>query len=156
MLFRSVSTALQAVAVIVFSANRAFTRAREGSLTWPTGLIFLAMGWWVLAALAEPAFFLLSHQEDPEAAILFVARWAPIYRQAQFAGFVAMMIFGVALMKLPECFGVSKPYRTPGVAGAILWNAGLIGAMLGWLRYFGTGMDSEARGLLNEIGRAHV
>ncbi len=134
------SSVLQALGVALFIATIGITRHKSGEgLTWQTVFVFASLGWWMLVALAEPFYFALSHQVDPTASIAFVARWFPPYREAQFLGFVPMMIFGVALVKMNSCFGAAKPSRIMGLIGFALWNGGLLCRMVGWLRY----MDSD-------------
>lgn len=135
------SAILQAVAYVLFMANTALTRFKTGEgLTWPTTFVFASLAWWGLAALAEPYYFAMAHQADSMRAILFVAEYFPPYRDAQFLGFVTMMIFGVSLVKMHSCFGAEEACPYFGITGFCLWTAGLLMRMFGWTLYFRSGM----------------
>jgi hypothetical protein len=125
------STLMQLAAVLIFIVNIGLTRFRTGEgLTWQSKFVFAALGWWMLVAAAEPFFFVAGHGPGRTA---FVAEWFTPYREAQFLGFVAMMIFGVALVKMHSCFGFQKATRSLGETGFYLWNLGLLLRMAGWV-----------------------
>lgn len=135
------SCILQVLAVGLFMVNNAVTRYKTGEgLTWQTKFVFASLFWWLVVVVAEPFVFYLSHQADPQRSIFFVAEWFPPYRDAQFLGFVSMMIFGVGLVKMNSCFGAEKAYRGLGNLAFVIWNASLILRMAGWVRYFESGM----------------
>jgi hypothetical protein len=138
-----VSALLQLAAVVVFMVNIALTRFRtaEGP-AWQTKFVFASLGWLMLVAAAEPFFFALTHQADRMASVAFVAEWFSPYREAQFLGFVTMMIFGVALVKMSSCFGFAPASRGLGEAGFLFWNAGLILRMAGWPIAYRSGFES--------------
>ena len=128
---------LQTAAVAIFLVNTSYTRHRSGSpLTWQTRFVFASLFWFFVVAVAEPFVFAHSHQSDRMASIQFIARWYPVLREAQFLGFVAMMIFGVSLVKLHSCFGVREANASLGKIGFFLWSGGLVIRMLGWLEAF--------------------
>ncbi|CAN5460730.1 hypothetical protein BH11ARM2_BH11ARM2_17860 [soil metagenome] len=134
---------LQLGAIVAFMANTALTRFSDGKgLAWTTPFVFASLTWWVLVALAEPLFFVMAHGASAEANVRFVAEWFGPYREAQFLGFVPMMIFGVALDKMHAGFGAKPPFRHMGQAGFILWNAGLVLHMAGWIVLFRSGLAS--------------
>ncbi len=136
---------LQLAAVALFIVNTSVTRYRtRGSLTWPTAFVFSSLFWLVAVAVAEPFVFALSHQADPQASVIFVAEWFTPLREAQFLGFVAMMIFGVALVKMSSCFGFREPDRMWGLAGLGLWWAGLIARIVGWQTFYGAELLPDA------------
>lgn len=138
------SCILQTVAVLLFCANTTFTRHRTGQgLTWQTKFVFASLGYLLLIACAEPWVFAQSHQRDSMSSIAFVAEWFPVIRELQFLGFVAMMIFGVALVKLHSCFGIRPAHRILGELGFVLWNVGLWVRVLGWLHNFRSGLQEE-------------
>lgn len=143
-----ISALFQITSVGCFMANTTVTRHRASSaLTWQTKFVFASLGWWTLVAIAEPVMFAFSHQADPTSSIYFVAEWFTPYREAQFLGFVTMMIFGVGLVKLNSCFGAKAPIRWSGEAGFWLWNGGLLVRMLGWVLAFRGGMTAESERL---------
>lgn len=137
----------QAVAVALFLANTSLTRHKTGEgLSWQSKFVFCSLFWLFAVSVAEPWFFSMSHQADPTQSIMFVAEYFPAYREAQFLGFVAMMIFGVALVKMNSCFGAQRGNQKPGNAGFYLWNVGLVLRMVGWGVYFRGGLAASAMG----------
>jgi len=135
----------QVVAVLLFIFNIGNTRHRTGGgVTWQTLLVFTALAWFVAVALAEPFLFAGSHAGGRQG-ILFVAEWFPPYREAQFLGFVTMMIFGVALVKMNSCFGAREASKRLGLLGFALWNGGLLLRMGGWVLAFGNDLDAASR-----------
>ncbi|MBS1717636.1 MAG: hypothetical protein JSS72_07880 [Armatimonadetes bacterium] len=139
---------LQIVGVILFYANTTLTRYNDGrGLTWPTTFVFASMFWWPLVAIAEPFYFFYSHSGSPMERIRFVAEYFPPYREAQFLGFVAMMIFGVAFVKMSDCFGAKAPHRQLALMGFVGWTVGLLMRMVGWVVYFRGDLDPAHQGL---------
>ncbi len=135
------SCVLQTIAVLLFIANTSITRHRTGQgLTWQTKFVFASLGYLLTVSCVEPWVFAKSHQVDPTASISFVAEWFPVLRELQFLGFVAMMIFGVALVKLNTCFGIKPANRVLGEIGFLVWNAGLWIRAIGWLYDFRGGL----------------
>lgn len=124
---------LQILALTAFAVNIAVTRFRSGTLGWQSKFVFAALFWLGVIAIAEPFSFAQSHQGSSVASVSFVANWFPILRDLQFLGFVAQMIFGVALVKLGSCFGARRANRTLGEWAFYLWNVGLMIRSLGWL-----------------------
>lgn len=135
----------QVVAVLLFIFNIGYTRHRTGAgVTWQTLFVFTALAWFVAVAFAEPFLFAGSHAEGRHG-VLFVAEWFPPYREAQFLGFVTMMIFGVALVKMNSCFGAREASKSLGLLGFALWNGGLLLRMGGWVHAFGNDLDAASR-----------
>ena len=133
----SVACIFQAVAVGLFIFNTGYTRHRSGGgLVWQTRFVFASLFWLFVISIAEPFVFAYTHQPDRLTSIEFVARWYPVLREAQFLGFVAMMIFGVSLVKLHSCFGVKQANSSLGQAGFLLWTGGLVMRMIGWAYAF--------------------
>lgn len=148
----------QAAAVLAFVVNTTVTRYRPtiadgtGLLTadpvgaqrqrppWQTAFVFLSLGFLVVVSLVEPVVFAQSHQPDRLASIQFVAEWFAPLREAQFLGFVASMIFGVALVKVSECLGAKEPSKELGLAGLGFWTLGLLARIGGWVAYYRAGM----------------
>ncbi len=143
------SCLLQLIAVVLFLFNSAFTRHRGIStkLEWPSLFVFGSLFWLLLIAVAEPFAFLGSHQADKAQAIQFVAEWFSPLREAQFLGFVSMMIFGVSLTKLSSCFGAQPADKSLGLVGFGWWTAGLLLRMMGWVYAFRHGMEGPSQTL---------
>lgn len=128
---------LQAASVAAFIFNMGFTRHRTGAKAgWQTWFVFTSLFWLVVAGFAEPFVFWFTHQQDRLESIMFVARWYPALREAQFLGFVAMMIFGVSLVKLNSCFGAREPNAVYGRTAFVMWTTGLLLRLSGWLIAF--------------------
>ncbi|HWA83169.1 MAG TPA: NnrS family protein [Fimbriimonadaceae bacterium] len=131
------SCVLQLIAVILFMTNTQTTRHRTGRpLDWQGRFVLVSLAWLFVVAAAEPFFFALAHQPDPVKGVMFVAEYFAPYRDAQFLGFVTMMIFGVALTKMNTCFGARPANRDLALTALLVWNMGLIGRMAGWILYF--------------------
>jgi hypothetical protein len=136
---------LQIGAIAAFIANTALTRfSTGGGIPWQSRFVFGSLAWWMLVAAAEPAIFWWSHGPDAEANLRFVAEWFAPYREAQFLGFVPLMIFGVALDKMHKGFGAKPPFVRAGKAGFVLWNLGLVLHMVGWVVAYRSGFTTSA------------
>lgn len=139
------SGVLQLVAVLLFVMNSSVTRHKSGQrLTWPTAFVFSSLFWLVVVSVAEPVVFALSHQESKDNSIVFVASWFAPLREAQFLGFVAMMIFGVAAVKMGSCFGFRKADPVMGIAALGLWWAGLLARIVGWRTFFSADLAADS------------
>lgn len=145
------STVMQAIAVTLFIINIRITRfvAPYSAPAWQTRFVFLSLFWWLVVAFSEPFYFLNSHQSDNTASIMFIAKWFPPYRDAQFLGFVSMMIFGVAFSKLHSCFGFEEAERKWGHIGLSLWTIGLLMRIVGWLRAFDADFSGGSKIVFN-------
>lgn len=147
------SCVLQLVAVLAFLYNTGANRHRgAGGLTWQTTFVFSSLGWLALVSAVEPGVFALTHGRDTVATVDFVARWFGPLREAQFLGFVACMIFGVALVKFHTCFGFRQADPRWGMAGWALWTAGLIARITGWLIHYDSGLDPSSAWLFRAGG----
>lgn len=136
---------IQIAAVMVFLFNLTYSRhRRSGGLTWPSVFVFTSLFWLLAVSVAEPIYFAHSHSTNPSDRIMFVAQWFPPYREAQFLGFVAMMIFGVALVKMNSCFGAPEACPRLGMAGFAIWTAGLLLRMGGWVYGFRENLAASA------------
>ncbi|MBX3117465.1 MAG: NnrS family protein [Fimbriimonadaceae bacterium] len=139
------SCVLQTIAVLLFVLNTGITRHRRGTgLTWQTTFVFASLAWMLIVSVAEPFAFAFSHQANAQASVTFIAEWFPALREAQFLGFVAMMIFGVALVKMNSCFGFRTASRNVALFGLGVWTAGLLMRIFGWLAFYRSGMAAES------------
>lgn len=135
----------QAVAVGLFILNTQWTRHRTGQpMPWQSVLILTSLVWLLAVAIAEPFYFAQSHALNPPNRILFIAKWFPPYREAQFLGFAGSMIFGVALSKMHTCFGAARASSKLGLAGFGLFTVGLLMRMGGWTSAFGQNLSTES------------
>jgi hypothetical protein len=144
------SCLLQLAAVIGFVANTSLTRHSKGSgLDWQSKFVFASLFWWLAVAGVEPVAFALSHQADKFASIQFVAEWFSPLREAQFLGFVANMIFGVALVKMGSCFGAKQADKDAGAWAFLLWNGGVLARVIGCVTFYNSGLAPGADLLYN-------
>jgi uncharacterized protein involved in response to NO len=106
--------------------------------------VYAALGWFVLAAIANPIIFRLFELPGSRAELLFnLATFNIPYRDVQLLGIAVVMILGVSLRLLPHAYGFREPSRRwqsflfYGVNGSILAGVVLfIGGMAGknhWL-----------------------
>lgn len=149
---------IQFAAVGAFVVNLTVTRERRpGGLHWSSVFVFSSLAWWLAVVAVEPFVFAASHGPG---AVAFVARWFTPYREAQFLGFVAQMVFGVAMTKFSSCFAFPPAAKGLGIGAWALWNAGLAVRFAGWLAYEGSGFAPGggkayvAGGLLLALGAA--
>jgi hypothetical protein len=155
---------LQLVSVVLFMTNTTLTRHRPSAprLEWHSAFVFGSLFWLLMVTLAEPFVFLGSHQENKNASIQFVAEWFAPLREAQFLGFVAMMIFGVSLTKLSSCFEAQPADKAHGLMGFGWWTLGLLLRMIGWVWAFRNGMQGTSQavyftgGICLAIGALHI
>ena len=139
-----VACLLQLAAVVMFMYNTTANRYRSGKpLAWQSLFVFGSLFWMLAISVAEPFFFALSHQAIPEASVMFVAKWFAPYREAQFLGFAAMMIFGVSLVKFHTCFGLREANAKLGILAFGLWMGGLALRILGWIVFFNGMLQPE-------------
>lgn len=123
--------------VLNIAKNRDPSRPSSG---WPLLFVTTSLLFWAVVALADPFVFVGTHQADTSASIAFVARWATPLREAQFLGFVATMVFGVAASKFPGCLGFREAKRTWGLLAYGAWVLGLALRITGWIAYFNAGL----------------
>lgn len=143
-----ISCVLQFLAVLLFVTNTQVTRYRTGGpLNWQGVFVLVSLAWMLLIAAAEPFYFVLAHQSDPVSGIMFVAEYFPPLREAQFLGFVTLMIFGVALSKMNSSFGAKPAHKRLALAALLVWNLGLLGRMTGWVAFFRNQMEPGTNGL---------
>ncbi len=158
-----IACALQIVAVSLFLFNTYYPRYRSGQpLEWPSLFVFASLFFLMVVSVAEPFAFWGSHQADRLQSVIFVAEWFSPLREIQFLGFVAMMIFGVSLVKLPSCFGAPPASREYGLLGFAWWILGLGLRVGGWIWSFEQGLTAsvnpvyQASSICLVLGAAHV
>ncbi|MCE9557606.1 MAG: NnrS family protein [Armatimonadetes bacterium] len=140
-----VACILQLAAILLFHYNSGVNRYRTGAkLTWQSAFVFASLGWLTVVAAVEPYVFAMTHQADSQDSIIFVAKWFATYREAQFLGFVAMMIFGVSMVKFHSCFGFREACSKLGLSAWAVWMTGLVARIAGWNLYFDSGMDPRS------------
>jgi uncharacterized protein involved in response to NO len=135
----------QIVSVVIFAIVIAMTvrQARKPEAYDP--FVFAALGWFLLAALANPIIFKLFELPGSRERLLFnLATFNIPYRDVQLLGIAVVMILGVSLRFLPHAYGLREPSR--GWRTFLFW--GVNGYLLAGIILFIGGMAGGNRGLL--------
>lgn len=107
--------------------------------------VYAAIGWFILAAIANPVIFKLFELPASRDELLFnLATFNIPYRDVQLLGIAVVMILGVSIRLLPHAYGLREPTRA--------WQAFLFwavnGAILGGIVFFIAGMTGGNHWLL--------
>ena len=107
--------------------------------------VYAALGWFILAAIANPVIFKLFELPGSRNELLFnLATFNIPYRDVQLLGIAVVMILGVSLRLLPHAYGLREPSRS--------WQAflfwGVNGSVLGGIVFFIAGMTADNHWLL--------
>jgi hypothetical protein len=95
--------------------------------------VYAALGWFVLAAIANPFIFKLFELPGSRQELLFnLATFNIPYRDAQLLGIAVVMILGVSLRFLPPAYGLREPSR--GWQSFLFW--GVNGSILAGIVLF--------------------
>jgi hypothetical protein len=74
--------------------------------------VYAALGWFVIAAIANPIIFKLFELPGSRERLLFnLATFNIPYRDVQLLGIAIVMILGVSLRFLPHAYGLREPSR---------------------------------------------
>ncbi len=107
--------------------------------------VYAALGWFVVAAIANPVIFALFELPKDRATLLFnLATFNIPYRDFQLLGIAVIMILGVSLKFLPLTYGLRKPSR--GWTQLLFW--GVNGSILVGSVFFISGMTTGNHWLL--------
>ena len=119
---------VQIAAVAIYVLVMARTLRGVAKATYH-GFVYLALGWFLLAAILNPVIFVLFEAPGSSEAFLFnVSSFNIPYRDIQTLGMAVVMILGVSLHILPRAYGFREPsrrwrnYLLWGVNGAILFG----------------------------------
>ena len=108
----SLGTLLQWLAITLFVIVVAVTLKRANKPEPYDLLIFAALGWLWLSALANIVLFVYwGTVTDEQTFVQRVGAWNAPFRDAQMLGFAAQLIFGVSLRFLPHAYGFREPPR---------------------------------------------
>lgn len=133
---------LQLIAVIIFALVIRRTTQQARKPEPHDRFIAAALGWFVLAAMANPLIFWLFESATTREQFLFrVATFNIPYRDVQLLGIAVVMILGVSLRYLPHAYGLREP--SPGWRAFLFW--GVNGAILVGIAAFLTGMLTGRR-----------
>ena len=134
-----VAATLQLISVIIFGTVITMTARLARKPESYDRFVYAALGWFVLAAIANPVIFKLFELAGSRSQLLFnLATFNIPYRDVQLLGIAVVMILGVSLKFLPHAYGLREPSRVWqsflfwGVngsiaAGVILFIAGMAG-----------------------------
>ena len=107
--------------------------------------VYAGLGWFLLAAIANPVIFKLFELPGSREELLFnLATFNIPYRDVQLLGIAVVMILGVSLRLLPHAYGLREPSRSWQTF--LFW--GLNGAILTGVVLFVVGMTSGNHWLL--------
>jgi uncharacterized protein involved in response to NO len=140
-----IASVIQTAAVIIFAAVMVHTIRRAGKREIYDRFVYAALGWFVIAAIANPVIFKLFELPGTRERLLFnLATFNIPYRDVQLLGLAVVMILGISLRFLPHAYGLREPSRR--WASFLFWA--LNGSILGGVVLFIAGMTSGNHWLL--------
>ncbi len=136
---------IQTISVIIFAATIVMTARQAKKPEVYDRFVYAALGWFLLAAVANPVVFKLFELAGSREQLLFnLATFNIPYRDVQLIGIAVVMILGVSLRLLPHAYGLREPSRA--------WQAflfwGVNGSILAGVVLFIAGMSSGNHWLL--------
>jgi uncharacterized protein involved in response to NO len=139
------AAAIQFISIAVFSLAITMTTRTARKPESFDRFVYAALGWFLLAAIANPVIFRLFELPDSREELLFnLATYNIPYRDVQLLGIAVVMILGVSLRLLPHAYGLREPSRW--------WQAflfwGLNGSILSGIVLFIVGMTGGNHWLL--------
>jgi uncharacterized protein involved in response to NO len=136
---------IQTVAVIIFASAIVMTARQAKKPEVYDRFVCAALGWFLLAAVANPVVFKLFELAGSREQLLFnLATFNIPYRDVQLIGIAVVMILGVSLRLLPHAYGLREPSRA--WQGFLFW--GVNGSILAGVVLFIAGMSSGNHWLL--------
>src|SRR6185369_11019125 len=140
-----VAAAIQLTSVIIFVAAIAITLHRARKPESYDRFVYAALGWLVVAAIANPFVFKLFELAGTRQQLLFnLATFNIPYRDVQLLGIAVVMILGISLRLLPHAYGLREPSRQ--WVSFLFW--GVNGSILGGAVFFIAGMTTGNHWLL--------
>ena len=136
---------IQTVAVVAFALVMVQTIRRAGKREKYDRFLYAALGWMLIAAVANPIIFKLFELPGTREQLLFnLATFNIPYRDVQLLGFAVVMILGISLRFLPHAYNLREPSK--GWASFLFW--GVNGSILSGAVLFIAGMTSGNHWLL--------
>ena len=136
---------IQTVSVIIFAATIVMTARQAKKPEVYDRFVYAALGWFALAALANPVIFKLFELPGSREQLLFnLATFNIPYRDVQLLGIAVVMILGVSLRLLPHAYGLREP--SAGWRAFLFW--GVNGSILAGIVLFIAGMSTGNHWLL--------
>lgn len=140
-----VAAAVQTVSVIIFAVAIVMTVRQANKPENYDRFVYAALGWFLVAAVANPVIFKLFELPASREQLLFnLATFNIPYRDVQLLGIAVLMILGVSLRLLPHAYGLREPSR--GWQSFLFW--GTNGSILVGIVFFIAGMVTRNHWLL--------
>jgi uncharacterized protein involved in response to NO len=140
-----VAAAVQTTSVVIFGMVLVQTIRNARKPEVYDRFVYAALGWFLIAALANPVIFKLFELAGSREELLFnLATFNIPYRDVQLLGLAVVMILGVSLRFLPHAYGFREP--SPRWISFVFW--GVNGTILAGSALFITGMTSGNHMLL--------
>jgi len=140
LLLELLAATIQLASVIIFGTAIIMTARLAKKPEAYDRFVYAALGWFVLAAVANPVIFKSFELAASRQELLFnLATFNIPYRDVQLLGIAVVMILGVSLRLLPHAYGFREP--------SLRWQAflfwGLNGSILAGIVLFLAGMTSS-------------
>jgi len=140
-----VAAIIQIISVVIFATVIVMTARLAGKPENYDRFVYAALGWFLVAAIANPVVFKLFELPGSREQLLFnLATFNIPYRDVELLGIAVVMILGVSLRLLPHAYGLREPSRA--------WQAflfwGVNGSILAGIILFVDGMVSGNHWLL--------
>lgn len=145
LLFETVAAIIQIIAVVIFATAITMTARLAKKPESYDRFVYAALGWFLIAAIANPVIFKLFELPGDRDQLLFnLATFNIPYRDVQLLGIAVVMILGVSLRFLPHAYGLREPSK--------LWRSflfwGVNGSILAGVLLFIAGMAGGNHWLL--------
>ena len=106
------AAAIQLASVLIFALAIVKTVRQSKKPDVYDRFVYAALGWFVMAAIANPIIFKLFEFPNGREQLLFnLATFNIPYRDVQLVGVAIMMILGVSLRFLPHAYGLREPSK---------------------------------------------
>ena len=139
------AAALQLVSIAIFAVAITMTGRSAKRPENYDRFVYAALGWFLLAAFANPVIFKLFELPASRGELLFnLATFNIPYRDVQLLGMAVVMILGVSLRLLPHAYGLREPARSWQTF--LFW--GVNASILGGIVFFLAGMTTGNHWLL--------
>lgn len=140
-----VAASIQFIAVAIFALVMVATIRQAKKTEVYDRFLYAAIGWFLIAAIANPIIFKLFELPLNRQELLFnLATFNIPYRDVQLLGFAVVMILGVSLRLLPHAYGLREP--SPRWVSFLFW--GVNGSILFGVLFFIGGMTTGNHWLL--------
>lgn len=137
LLLEIMAATIQFISVVIFTTAITMTARQANKPEVYDRFVYAALGWFLLAAVANPIIFKLFELPGSREQLLFnLATFNIPYRDVQLLGIAVVMILGVSLRFLPHAYALREPSR--GWQSFLFW--GVNGSILAGIVLFIVGM----------------